>query len=301
MKDQAIRLLPQPKRLRSSAEVLDLSACDAVFAAKNLGRDGSDLARQVAVDIALAGGRELDVVLEAPGTETPQVSIQTGKLPSTEHYRLSIASSGIELIGGGPAGVFYGAQTLAQILAQVVNGRVPMLEIDDGPDYAARGFYHDISRGKVPTRNTLLALVEKLAHYKINQLQLYIEHTYAFANHPDIWAGADPLTAEDIRTIDEHAARHHVELVPSLSTFGHFYNGLVSPRKQHLNEFALDASQLPFSWWDRMGHYTLDCRNPESLALVREMILELQPLFRSKLFNICCDETFDLGKGRSTD
>ena len=44
-----------------------------------------------------------------------------------------------------------------------------------------------------------------------------------------------------------------------------------------------------------MGHYTLDCRQPAAFALVAEMIRELRPLFRSKHFNLCCDETFDLG------
>ena len=173
------------------------------------------------------------------------------------------------------------------------------MKIVDAPDYPVRGFYHDLSRGKVPTLATLCALVEKMAHYKLNQLQLYVEHTFAFKNHPDIWAGSDPLTADDIRALDEHCARHHIELVPSLSTFGHFYTALVAPRKQHLNEYDLDGSALPFSWWDRMGHYTLDSRHPDAFALVAEMIRELRPLFRSSHFNLCCDETFDLGKGRN--
>jgi hypothetical protein len=220
-------------------------------------------------------------------------------LASPEHYTLTIGPGRIHATGGCEPGLFHAAQTLAQIVRQSTDGSLPALRIDDGPDFPVRGFYHDISRGKVPTRETLFALVERMAALKLNQLQLYIEHTFAFANHPDIWAGSDPLTADDIRALDEHAARHHVELVPSLSTFGHFYTALVSPRKQHLNEFPIDASQLPFSWWDRMGHYTLDCRNPDSVALVREMILELRPLFRSRFFNLCCDETFDLGKGRN--
>ena len=58
---------------------------------------------------------------------------------------------------------------------------------------AYRGLMLDVSRGKVPTLATLLALVDGLAAHKYNQLQLYIEHTFDFPSHPDIGAGTDPL------------------------------------------------------------------------------------------------------------
>jgi hypothetical protein len=48
-------------------------------------------------------------------------------------------------------------------------------------------------------------------------------------------------------------------------------------------------------------HYTLDPLNPESISLIRDMIQEVRPLFRTRFFNICCDETFDLGKGRNAE
>src|SRR5690606_12856741 len=57
----------------------------------------------------------------------------------------------------------------------------------------------------------------------------------------------------------------------------------------------------PFTWTDRMAHYTLDASAPGSLACVREMIDEFIPLFSSDKFNICCDETFDLGRGKNSE
>jgi hypothetical protein len=291
-------LVPAPRRLRTRAGTFDAMACTAICTSTKIAENAGGTARIIDAAFARSGDGVLEITRgerAAPG----EVWLDIAPLASPQHYRIELGPRGAAIVGGGEAGLFYAAQTFAQLLAQARDGKLPALRIDDGPDFRVRGFYHDISRGKVPTRATLFTLIEKLARYKINQLQLYIEHTFAFANHPDVWAGADPLTADDIRAIDAHAAAHHVELVPSLSTFGHFYTALVSPRKHLLNELPIDASQLPFSWWDRMGHYTLDCRNPASLALVREMILELRPLFRSRLFNICCDETFDLGKGRN--
>ena len=52
----------------------------------------------------------------------------------------------------------------------------------------------DISRDKVPTMPTLFALVDRLAEWKINQLQLYIEHTFAYRGHEEVWRNADPMT-----------------------------------------------------------------------------------------------------------
>lgn len=287
-----LQLLPPPRRLRFTRGSFPLAHAKRLVLPDCSGPTTDALAQRLVDEIAT---HTTEAPLLAPVAGAIVCTIEGGVAQS---YALTIASKQITVVAADEAGLFYALQTLLQIVRQC-GAELPALRIDDAPDYPVRGFYHDISRGKVPTRATLFALVEKMAQYKLNQLQLYVEHTFAFRRHPDLWAGSDPLTAEDIVALDEHCARHHIELVPSLSTFGHFYTGLVAPRKQHLNELDLDGSALPFSWWDRMGHYTLDCRNPESLALVREMILELRPLFRSKHFNLCCDETFDLGKGRN--
>ncbi len=289
----ALQFLPPPKSIRYTRGAFPLSHAKRLILPDHSGPATDALAQRIVDEI---GTRTTAPAFLAPGDGAIECTIAAAG--PAQSYSLTISPKGIALVGADAAGVFYGLQTLLQIVRQC-GAELPALKITDAPDYPVRGFYHDLTRGKVPTRATLFALVEKMAAAKLNQLQLYVEHTFAFQNHPDIWAGSDPLTADDILALDEHCARHHIELVPALSTFGHFYTALVAPRKQHLNEYALDGSALPFSWWDRMGHYTLDCRNADAFALVAEMIRELRPLFRSKHFNLCCDETFDLGKGRN--
>ena len=212
-------------------------------------------------------------------------------------YRLRIDEEGTAIRANDEAGFFYAAQTLAQIDQQFPERR-PCLEILDWPDYPVRGFYHDVTRGKVPKLETLLELADTCAHYKLNHLELYIEHTFAFKNHPEIWQDASPLTATEILALDEHCSRLHIDLVPSFSTFGHFYTW-IHRKFPELNELERNVSGDAFSWFDRMAHYTLDCQNPRSIRLVEEILHEVLPLFRSRYFNICCDETFDLGKGRN--
>ncbi|NLP03836.1 MAG: family 20 glycosylhydrolase [Fibrobacter sp.] len=215
-----------------------------------------------------------------------------------EDYTLSVSREKIEITGKGEEAFFRAVQTLCQIIDQC--GReIPCLYIEDSPDFPCRGFYHDITRGKVPRLDTLKWLAERLAYYKFNQMQLYIEHTFAFRNIPELWKDKSPVTAEEIRELDSFCRSLHIELVPSLSTFGHLYELLRLKRFEHLNELDIKASEIPHNLWDRMAHYTIDPSNPESFALIESMITELLPLFSSKYFNICCDETFDLGKGKN--
>jgi hypothetical protein len=232
------------------------------------------------------------------GSGGPVLDLTIDPSLAAQHYALTILADAIRVRGGDDAGLFHGLQTLRQLLEQT-NAQPPCGEILDGPTFPVRGFYHDITRGKVPTLATLKEIASTCARYKINQLQIHVEHTFAFRNHPDVWAGSDPLTHEEIRELDAHCARLHIDLVPSFSTFGHHYMLLRSPRKRHLNELPWDPSFEAYSWRDRMLHDTLDCQNPASLALMREFIEETRPLFRSKYFNICADETFDLGEGRN--
>ena len=217
---------------------------------------------------------------------------------SPDGYRLEGDATGIRLQAPGEAGLFYGVQTLRQILSQSPV-EYPAFRLDDQPDYPVRGFYHDVTRGAVPTLETLFQLVDKMAYYKMNHLQLYVEHTFALARHCDIWEGGDPLTAEEVLRLQEYCEARHVELVPSISTFGHFYTALRSHRLEDLNELEVKGSQRTFSFHDRMAHDTLNPSDPRSLQLVTEILEEYLPLFHTRYCNICCDETFDLGKGKN--
>jgi hypothetical protein len=215
-----------------------------------------------------------------------------------QSYKMMIEKNGITITGAGLPGLFYGIQTLRQMITEY-GTELPCCSIIDTPDFPVRGFYHDTTRGKVPKLETLFELADKMAYYKLNHLELYIEHTFAFAEMSDVWAGSDPLTAEEILRLDEYCKDRYIDLVPSLSTFGHCYHLLRSKRHEHLNELDIKASELPFSFYDRMSHYTLNCSDADSFKLVEEMIAKFSPLFSSKYFNICCDETFDLGTGKN--
>lgn len=213
-----------------------------------------------------------------------------------EGYRLTIMPAGIELAGHDAAGLFYARQTLAQ-LRQMYGEKLACLTIEDWPDFPARGVMLDISRDKVPTLDTVKKLVDELSRWKINQLQLYMEHTFAYAGHETVWQNASPFTVAEIRELDAYCQARFVELVPNQNSFGHMERWLKHPQYLPLAE-APAGSDTPWnSHWD--GPFSLCPTDPRSLELLRDLYQQLLSNFSSRLFNVGCDETFDVGQGRS--
>jgi len=210
-----------------------------------------------------------------------------------EGYALWVEQDRIRIDAQSPAGAFYAIQTLRQLFSQ---GDVPCLYIQDEPDFAYRGFYHDVTRGRVPRVETILELVEQMAYYKLNSLQLYVEHTYEFAECRELNGKTGYLTAQELQQIDTACQENFIEFIPSLSTFGHMYEILEQPAYRHLQVIKdKKALRSPVNFWDnRMGHHTIDPLNPESFHLICSLIDQYAPNFSSSWFNICCDETFDL-------
>ncbi len=172
------------------------------------------------------------------------------------------------MVGGDEAGLRHGHATLAQLRhpANAAGGpgdrTIPACRIEDWPDFAVRGVMLDVSRDRVPSMPTLRDLVDRLAGWKINQLQLYMEHTFAYAGHEDVWRHADPYTGDDMDDLDDHCRSRGVELVANQNTLGHFERWLRLDRYRPL-AIAPDG----FDWI--MGIHrpplTLDPANPDAL------------------------------------
>jgi hypothetical protein len=217
------------------------------------------------------------------------------RTPFAQGYRLHLTPSGVVVEGHDPAGVFYGACTLAQIIEQ--RGKnLPVLEAADWPDIAARGVMLDISRDRVYRMDYLYELVDRLAGWKINQLQLYTEHTFAYRAHPSPWAKASPMTGEEILALDAYCRERFIELVPNQNSFGHMNRWLDFPEYYDLAEIH---GEFVTSWGTMKGPFTLAPEHPGSLALISSLYDELLPHFTSRMINVGCDETWDLGQGQT--
>ena len=138
-----------------------------------------------------------------------------------------------------------------------------------------------------------------LGQLRVNQLQLYVEHTFAFPGHEDAWQDASPLKPAEIRELDAACAALGIELVPNLNTFGHMERWLRHPRYRALAE-------CPQGWIHPLtGQFkefpgTLK-PDDVSLAFVASLLDDYLPCFRSRQVNIGGDEPWELGQGFSKE
>ena len=200
-----------------------------------------------------------------------------------ESYELYIGEEHIQIRAGGNPGAFYAIQTLRQLFKE---DQVPCLYIKDWPDFSHRGFYHDVTRGRIQTVETIKRLIDDMAYYKLNSLQLYVEHVFEFEETKDLWKSFGYLTKDEIREIDDYCRENFIDFIPSLSTFGHLYDLLEQPKYKHL-QVLKDFETIPNFWHARMRHHTIDPLNPESFPVVKSLIDQYAPHFTSDYFNIC--------------
>jgi hypothetical protein len=247
--------------------------------------------REAGVEIKISTGRN-----RRKENSTIRLRKNAALRTHTQNYALKIYHSGVLIEFHDEGGLRAAAATLRQIIREY-GRRLPCLKIRDWPDFPRRGVMLDISRGRVPKLETLLELVELLADFKINEFQLYTEHTFAYRKYKSVWRSWGALTGAEIDKLDARCRELGIELVPNQNSFGHLRWWLEDPRLKKLAEVAEP-------WPDDGGVFlrypsTLAPEHPGTLPFLRGLYDELLPHFSSDRFNVGCDETWDLGRGQS--
>ncbi|MEI6521585.1 MAG: family 20 glycosylhydrolase, partial [bacterium] len=224
------------------------------------------------------------IYLQLREKKEKNIDIKHSPMFTDESYSLTITQEKIIISAGSSSGHLWAVQTLRQLI-RTHHLQLPLVEINDEPAMLYRGILLDLARRKVPTLKTLLELVDLMSFLKLNMLQLQIEHTFLFAAHPKIGKDCGSLTPTEIITLDEHCKKRGVELVPMLQSFGHMRNILMFDEYKDLAE-------------DNLAQWSLCPTDPRSIEFLDSLYNEFLPCFSSKLINIGCDETIDLGRKR---
>jgi hexosaminidase len=120
--------------------------------------------------------KSIDISLKIADTLIPELDIEKNGKNIAEGYVLKISSERIEILGSDKAGVFYGVQTLRQLLAQAkidYTNQLPIAVIVDAPRFPVRSHLLDVARHFVPKKD-LLTYIDLLSQFKINQLHLHM-------------------------------------------------------------------------------------------------------------------------------
>ena len=201
-------------------------------------------------------------------------------------YNIIIKDKFIHVSASTPQGLFYGAQSLKQIIRHQLltenNLNIPCYNIFDYPSLEYRGWMDDISRGPIPTTDFIKEQIRRLAEYKFNFFNLYTEHLFKLEDYPDI-APTDGLTADEIKELTDFAKDYYIEFIGNQQCFAHAEKTLDNP-------FYDDIKDTRFNF------------NPgvdETYEFLEVLLGETAQAYESKYFNINCDETESLGNGKA--
>ena len=228
-----------------------------------------------------------------------------------EAYRLRIDDTGALVTATAPAGLFYGSQTLRQLLPAEIEGselvdppdggwRLPMVTVRDAPRYEWRGAMLDLARHFFDV-TTIAAYIDQLAAYKINRLHLHLTDDQGWrielpswpdltgiGGQTDIDGGAGGwLSADDYRRITDYAARRHITVVPEVDMPGHVNAALASVG-------ALNPSGRPstIGGATAYGQSSLSAELPATAPFIMSVFTELAAMTPGPYIHLGGDEAF---------
>jgi hexosaminidase len=317
---RALKVLPAPKEVRMGegrivikpSTTILISDGEDRIAAETLQKEIHDRAGlKLAIELVTAApktagnislGRLTDHGLRA---YLESQGIKGGDDLGSQGYVIRASASGVIIAGRSAQGLFYGVQTLRQLLREqggtganiaVLASRagvpaphkqldIPSLTIRDWPSMEWRGVSDDISRGPIPTLDYLKMQIRTLAEYKINLLGFNMEHVFDFQTQSLVSPKEAALTPAEIKELVEYAAKYYITLLPEQQAFGHLHQFLKY-------EIYSDLAETPH------GH-VLTPTNPKTYDFIRQVYGEVVPLFPGPFFHIGSDETFELGLGQT--
>ncbi len=243
LSNKGLYVIPYPQELKLGTKdfrinkklqiVLDKNHSVAdMFTAEELVRDlksNWDINAHITTEKAMAS-----IILTRSG------SIKTDK---EQAYMLVSSDKNIIVNAKDEAGLFYGTQTLLQLIRQGKNGlEVPGLEIVDWPDIRERAVHYDTKHHQ-DKASYVKSFIKDLSKYKINILVWEWEDKFAYPSHPEIGApGA--FTMKEMQEFTRYAQQYHIQIVPLVQGLGHVSFILKWPEHKHLRE--IEASNWEF-------------------------------------------------------
>ncbi len=201
---------------------------------------------------------------------------------ASQAYKIDLAKQVVSITANGPVGLFYGVETLVQML-KPRNGALwlPEGQIEDWPDLQLRQIYWDDAH-HLDRPETLKRAIRQAAFFKINGFALKLEGHFQFKSAPAI---VEPyaLTPAEFQDLTNYGLKYHVQLIPYLDAPGHVAFILKHPEYATLREYP-------------DSNYELCVTNPDSYKLMFGMFQDLIDANKGvKYFYLSTDEPYYVG------
>lgn len=238
------------------------------------------------------------------------ITPKTPQLPSPESYTLSVTPQRIEIRATSGAGLFYGMQTLLQLMQPAGTGSysVASVKIEDTPRFAYRGLMLDVSR-HFSTKEFIKKQIDALAYYKINRLHLHLTDAAGwrleikkyplltdfaawrtdptwkkwwnggrkYLRYDEPGASGGYYTQDDIREILAYARQHYITVIPEIEMPSHSEEVLAAYPQ-------LSCSGEPYKNSD------FCVGNEETFTFLKNVLTEVMELFPSEYIHVGGDE-----------
>ncbi len=294
-------VIPCPVHLQEQPGQFTVLASTPIVA-----RDAASRAAAHALSARLTAlhGLSLPVQEEAQG---PHMALELDDALGSEAYRLSVTPDGVRL-SGGPAGLYYGAQTLSQLLR---GGVLPGVEVQDAPRFAWRGLMLDVSRHFFPV-SFVKDVIDVMAHFKLNTFHWHLtddqgwraeirkyprltevgawrDETLVGHHHAPGWTfdgvpHGGYYTQDDLREVVRYAAERHVTVVPEVDMPGHMQAAIAAYPELGNGTPVQGVRKV----WD-ISEQVLSVRE-ETITFMQDVLSELLDIFPSTFIHVGGDE-----------
>lgn len=307
-------LLPYPVEIRRGEGRFDFSGDTIIAVSSEENRPIAEYLKNQLTSFCSLNPSEI-IFSQAPECNCIHLLlIDKDQITHPEGYQLSITSEKISISSASAAGLFYGVQTLIQILFYALVSSqsrdqhlaVQTVEISDFPRFEWRGVMLDVARHFF-TVDEVKKLIDYAALYKMNRLHLHLTDDQGWRIHINSWprltevGGASQVgggkggyyTQEDYKEIVEYAAARFLTVVPEIDMPGHTYAALAS-----YAELNPDGIAREYYSGVKVDFSSLDIKNENTYKFVRDVIKEISELTPGQYIHIGGDEA---GKTKQDD
>lgn len=285
-------LLPRPQQIHYGPGQFPVRGLSIHFAAASTAEDrfaaqtlSAFLAERAAAPFPISESSALEraIVLKRTAAADPlPVPDERPGPESREAYWLKVTPQGVEIRASSSAGLFYGVQTLCQLVeGRAAEAMLPEAEIHDWPSLAYRGTMVDMSHGPLPSEPEVKRQLDFLARWKANQYYFYNEASIELEGYP-LLNPQGRFSKDQVRRIIAYGRERHIDVIPCLELYAHLHDLFRVERYS-------DLAALPHG-----GEF--NPRNPRVAALLADWVEQFSRLFPSPFVHIGFDETWQIEK-----
>ncbi|WP_289054944.1 family 20 glycosylhydrolase [Carboxylicivirga marina] len=303
---EKINVIPQPNSIDAKTGVFSLSKSTKWIINHQDLRQVTDYFN---TKINTSTGYKLEETIEEPSSNFISVNISPTLLGGDEAYALSVTKDFVHITGGSAQGVFYGLQTLLQLLPSDIESSkvikkstwdIPLVEIKDEPRFKWRGMHLDVCRHFVPVENIKKHL-DMMAMFKMNTFHWHLTEDQAWRieikKYPKLtelgskrtegegFEYSGYYTQEQVKEIVGYASQRFITVVPEIELPGHALAALVAYPEYSCTGGPFEVRNV---WGVEPDVFCAG--NDDTFAFLEDVIAEVVELFPSSYFHIGGDE-----------